>query len=75
MRIFTGGCYYFNSTSEEWEGVGVSVEQTDRIFTYCSSNHLTSYGTGFFKTQNAIDFDFIFADFDYADNMTIFMVG
>ena len=25
LRIFTGGCYYFNSSSEEWEGVGVSV--------------------------------------------------
>ena len=25
LRIFTGGCYYFNPKSEEWEGVGVSV--------------------------------------------------
>ena len=25
MRIFTGGCYYFNEETEEWEGTGVSV--------------------------------------------------
>ena len=32
LRIFTGGCYYFNSTSEEWEGVGLSVRS------YCHSH-------------------------------------
>ena len=26
VRIYTGGCYYFNKTTEEWEGVGLSVE-------------------------------------------------
>ena len=25
IRIFTGGCYYFNSTSEEWDGKGITV--------------------------------------------------
>ena len=27
LRIFTGGCYYFNSSSEEWEGIGVMVNE------------------------------------------------
>ena len=27
LRIYTGGCYYFNKTTEEWEGVGLSVEE------------------------------------------------
>ena len=45
-----------------------------RIWTQCQTNHLTSYGTGFFKTVNAIDFEFIFAEFDYADHVTIFIV-
>ena len=47
---------------------------SDRISSYCATNHLTSYGTGFFKAQNTIDFEFIFADFDFADNVTIFVV-
>ena len=25
IRIYTGGCYYFNSSTEEWEGLGISV--------------------------------------------------
>ena len=24
-RIYTGGCYFFNTTTEEWEGKGISV--------------------------------------------------
>ena len=91
--VSLSGCYYFNSSSEEWDGRGVAVSLTllrfspfhishlqvtfkdnVRIWTQCQTNHLTSYGTGFFKTQNAIDFDFIFADFDYADHMTVFIV-
>ena len=35
---------------------------------------MTSFGTGFFKTQNTIDFNFIIADFDFADNVTMFVV-
>ena len=30
LRIFTGGCYYFNSKTEEWEGVGVSVSDLEK---------------------------------------------
>ena len=52
----------------------VQFKDNVRIWTQCQTNHLTSYGTGFFKTQNAIDFDFIFANFDYSDHMTIFIV-
>ena len=44
------------------------------VQTACSTIHLTSFGTGFFKTENAVDFSFIFAHFDYADHVTIFAV-
>ena len=54
--------------------VQVLFKDNVRIWTQCQTNHLSSYGTGFFKTVNAIDFEFIFADFDYADHVTIFIV-
>ena len=52
------------------------VQYTDNVpvKTACSAKHLTSFGTGFFKTENAIDFSFIFADYDFADHVTIFAV-
>ena len=40
--------------------------------TSCSANHLTSFGTGWFPAPNKIDFNFIDADFDIEDNLTIF---
>ena len=41
---------------------------------YCETDHLTSFGTGFFPAPNTVDFEFLLADFDYADNVTIMMV-
>ena len=41
---------------------------------FCETNHLTSFGTGYFPVPNNIDFEFLTADFDYADNVTIIMV-
>ena len=35
---------------------------------------MTSFGTGFFKTENDINFNFNFADFDFADHTTVFAV-
>ena len=98
-RIYTGGCYYFNKTTEEWEGVGLSVEEGftttninfhkkhqhhyqlrafcpggSNILSSCSSDHLTSFGTGYFPAPNTIDFEYMMVEFDVADNVTIFMV-
>ena len=25
IRIYTSGCYFFNSTTEEWDGIGITV--------------------------------------------------
>ena len=25
IRVYTGGCYFFNESSEEWEGGGLEV--------------------------------------------------
>ena len=41
--------------------------------THCSVTHLTSFGSGYFPEPNTIDFEFVFADADFSDNMTIYM--
>jgi hypothetical protein len=75
IRIYSGGCYYFNKTIEEWEGIGMSVKPGgNNILTSCETDHLTSFGTGFFPAPNHIDFEFIFTETDVADNVTILMV-
>ena len=75
IRIYSGGCYYFNETTEEWVGIGINVtEGGNNILTRCETDHLTSFGTGFFPAPNHIDFEFIFTETDIADNVTILMV-
>ena len=29
--MYSGGCYYFNSTTEEWEGTGIVVSKKYNI--------------------------------------------
>ena len=70
---YTGGSYFFNTSSEEWEGVGLDTLNTTKELTGFTSNHLTSFGTGFAPQANNIDFKFIFAHPSFSDNMTIFV--
>ena len=70
---YTGGAYYFNTTTEVWEGVGLNVTNTDKEVTWFTSNHLTSFGTGFTPQINNIDFKFIFSRASFSDNMTIYV--
>ena len=70
IRIYTGGCYFFNESSEEWEGGGIEVDPGgDNIWSSCSTSHLSSFGTGFFPTPNKVNFEFISSDFDLEDNV------
>ena len=70
---YTGGSYFFNTSSEEWDGVGLDTLNTTKELTGFTSNHLTSFGTGFAPQANNIDFKFIFAHPSFSDNMTIFV--
>ena len=73
IRMFTGGCYTFNETTEEWDGRGISVEPGgDNVWSTCSSSHLSSFGTGFFPQKSFVNFDFIFAETDLTDNVTLY---
>ena len=75
IRMYTGGCYYFNETTEEWEGIGMSVRSGgNNLDSTCDADHLTAFGTGYFPAPNHVDFDFIFTETDIADNITLLMV-
>ena len=70
---YTGGSYFFNTTRDEWEGIGLNTLNTSKTITGFTSNHLTSFGTGFMPQSSVIDFKFIFAHPSFTDNMTIFV--
>ena len=72
--MYTVGLYYFDVSTQIWEGIGISVYNTSIALTAGGTNHLTSFVSGFMPQPNLIDFDFIFATVSISDNMTIFML-
>ena len=72
-RIYASGCYFFNKTTDMWEASGISVVNSSKIVTSCHTNHLSQYGSGFIQEVNTIDFEFVFAEASFEDNMTIYM--
>ncbi|KAK8779497.1 hypothetical protein V5799_019173 [Amblyomma americanum] len=73
VRIYTSGCYFFNSKSKTWSAEGCFVANANYALTKCKCNHLTSFGSGFFVMPNTIDFSYVFANAGFADNVTIYM--
>jgi polycystin 1L2 len=74
LRTWTSGCYYYNEVTKAWVADGMEIRQTQYGATYCRANHLTSFGTGFFVVPNEINFDYIFANASFQDNLTIYIV-
>merc|ERR1719188_2403319 len=56
-----------------WEASGISVLNSTKIETACTTDHLSQYGSGFIQEVNTIDFEYFFAAASFADNMTIYM--
>lgn len=66
-------CTFFFRQQYAWVADGVKVSQNKYPATLCRASHLTSFGAGFFHTPNTIDFEFVFANPSFNDNMTIYM--
>ncbi|XP_042202967.1 polycystic kidney disease protein 1-like 2 [Homarus americanus] len=74
VRVLTSGCYYFSSEKKKWEGdSNVKVIYSDHKLTNCETNHLTSFGSGMFVMPNTIDFNYVFANMAFDDNLTIYL--
>ncbi|XP_071550461.1 LOW QUALITY PROTEIN: polycystin-1-like protein 2 [Panulirus ornatus] len=73
LQVLTSGCYYFDEDAKEWMGKGLEVVHSDREVTRCEAGHLTSFGAGFFVTPNTVDFDYVFANLGFHDNLTIYI--
>ncbi|XP_037775872.1 polycystic kidney disease protein 1-like 2 [Penaeus monodon] len=73
LRVFTSGCYYFDEALDEWSNRGLEVVSTSYVMTQCQASHLTSFASGFFPSPNEINFEFIFANAGFTDNVSIYM--
>ncbi|CAG0918125.1 unnamed protein product [Notodromas monacha] len=49
-----------------------NILDANTTHTVCGCNHLTNFGSGFFVMPNTIDFDYVFANAGFLDNLTIY---
>lgn len=73
LRTWTSGCYFYETKAKEWAADGIKVKTASYSRTACRSSHLTAFGAGFFVVPQTLDFEFIFAEASFEDNMTIYM--
>ena len=73
LRTWTSGCYYYNERLKAWVSDGMEIRENHYNSSHCLSDHLTSFGGGFFVIPNDIDFDYIFANASFEDHLTIYI--
>ena len=73
LRLFTSGCYYFDAHNQ-WQADGVVVGSlTDHYQTQCFSTHLTTFAGGFIVLPAPVNWNYVFANADFAKNKTIYI--
>jgi polycystin 1L2 len=74
IRVFTSGCYYLDTSTGNWTSDGTHVlSDTNYTHTHCSSSHLTDFAGGFLVVPNEINFESVFANASFDQNMTIYL--
>ena len=74
MMIYTSGCYYYNHDTDSWQSDGVDVlESTTQYVTECVTTHLTDFAGGFIVLPPAIDFNHVFANASFTQNLAIYI--
>ena len=74
FRVILSGCYFFDKLDKTWKGHGLEIIESTPSAVTCASIHMTSFGVGFLPTPNAIDFEYIFANLGFSDNLSIYVV-
>ncbi|XP_072050167.1 polycystin family receptor for egg jelly-like [Amphiura filiformis] len=74
LRTFTSGCSFWRKTDQIWSSGGCVVDvATNHRYTCCLCNHLTSFASTWIVPPTPLDFDYIFANADFKDNITIYV--
>ncbi|XP_071515467.1 polycystin family receptor for egg jelly-like [Panulirus ornatus] len=74
LSVITSGCYFYDSVRDHWSGSGLKCVGATPTHTYCEAKHLTPFGSGYFPVPNTVDFEYVFADNGFIDNLMIYLV-
>ena len=73
LRVYTSGCYYMNTTTNEWSSNGMEIlADSNLTHTHCVTTHLTTFAGGFIVLPNAINFSQVWANASFLQNPVIY---
>ena len=73
LRLYTSGCYYLD-VDHRWRSDLLQVGPlTNLSQTQCLSSHLTTFAGGFLVLPTPINWNYVFANADFAKNKTIYL--
>ena len=73
LRLYTSGCYYLDA-DHRWRSDQLQVGSlTNLTHTQCLSTHLTTFAGGFLVLPKPINWNYVFANADFAKNKTIYL--
>jgi len=73
-RVLLSGCYFIDKVTGLYSSYGMEVlETTSNEFTQCTSTHLTSFAGGLITVPTGINFNDVWANASFLDNITIYM--
>jgi len=73
IRIYSSGCYYMNTQTNEWSSYGMEIlYDTNITHTHCISNHLTTFAGGFIVLPATINFNNVWANASFLQNPVIY---
>ena len=71
FRSYTKGCYYMDTN--KWTSYGMAPEEEHSSrYLRCYTNHLTPFSSGLFEPPNNVDFDYVFAEASFDNNLSIY---
>jgi hypothetical protein len=88
LRTYTSACYYLDANNN-WQSDGLLVSFTSHLSyilsfiqvgpltnhyqTHCFSTHLTTFAGGFLVLPAPVNWNYVFANADFAKNKTIYL--
>ncbi|XP_022109894.1 polycystic kidney disease protein 1-like 2 [Acanthaster planci] len=74
LCVYVSGCAYFNNLTQEWSTEGVRVgPKTTKDLTQCFSRHLTDFASTWIVPPTPLDFEYIFNNAGFLENLTIYI--
>ncbi|XP_072039376.1 polycystin-1-like protein 2 [Amphiura filiformis] len=73
FKTYMHSCVYRDMEKKSWDGKGCKVSPASTLTTTkCICNHMTSFASSFYVPVNKIDFAYVFANANLAENHTVF---